>query len=238
MKYAHFSVFTLAVTLLLGASISFAQQAPAPELYHIHVVKAAPGKLTQLIDAYKNAPGPAENEPQFSPIILRHREGAEWDLIVVAPLGKQTTITAAPAPQAIQDYYQRLQPLSDWHSDTFAVGPAWAEVQKALVPAKDATPVYQVTDYLAVAGQRAQLRKVLEGDQSTPGRNILFSHAEGASWNYLTVTRYDSWAALGAPAAPAQSGTPQPDPGMAMREYLVAHHDTITVYVSGGQPIR
>ena len=36
-------------------------QAAAPELYHIHVVQAAPGKLTELIDAYRNGPAPATN---------------------------------------------------------------------------------------------------------------------------------------------------------------------------------
>jgi hypothetical protein len=243
MKHAHLRLgLSLAATLLLGTSISVAQQtqAPARELYHIHVVKAAPGKLLQLIDAYKNAPAPAVDEPQFAPVILRHREGAEWDLIVITPLGKQTTISAAPGPQATQYYSQRLDPLADWHSDTFTVGPSWAEVQKALVPAKDAPAVYTVTDYRALAGQRSQLRNVLNGNvQGTPGRSILFSHAEGASWNFLMVTRYDSWAALGAPPpAQPQSGTQQPDAGLAMREYLAVHHDTIAIYISGGQPIR
>jgi hypothetical protein len=230
----------LAAVLVL-ASLTGAQppqQAQASEIYHVHVVKAAPGKLAQLINEYKNAPGPSPDEPQVSPIILRHREGSEWDLIVITPLGKKTTITADPVPQAVQAYYNRIQPLTDWHGDTFAVGPSWATVKKALVPEKNTQQaVYIVGDYRAVAGHRSQLQQVLAGDGSDANA-VLFTHAEGAPWNFLTVTRYDSWAAAGAAPPLAQGAQPAPDAGFALREHLAVHHDTICSYVSGGQPVK
>jgi hypothetical protein len=235
-------VLSITVVVLSGLALIAQQpqpQAPALELYHIHVVKAAPGKLLQLVDTYKSAPGPEANEPQVSPIILRHREGGEWDLIVITPLGKQTTISASALPQAVQDFNQRVQPLTDWHADTFTVGPVWDVVQKAIVPAKDAQPVYQISDYRSLTGHRQQLREVLDRNaQATPGRSVLFSHAEGAPWNFLSVTRYDSWAALGAPAPPPAAGATQQEAGLAIREHMSVHHDTIAQYVSGGQPIR
>lgn len=251
------SCFTLVATLvaafLLTTTIAIAQQpaqpqaqqpaaapaatpAPALELYHIHFSKAAPGKLLELIDTYKNAPAPPANEPQVTPIILRHRDGDEWDLLVITPLAKQATISAdAPSP-ALQAYYQRVGPLSDWHNDTFVVGPSWAVVQKALVVVKG-EPVYVVTDYRSLPGHRAQLRQVLDRNaQDTPGRNVLFAHAEGASWNFLNVTRYDSWAEVGAaPPQPAAGAAPQ-DTGLALRDHMAVHHDTIAIFVSGGQP--
>ena len=232
--------------LLLTATITVAQQpaqpqqqAPALELYHIHMSKAAPGKLPQLIEAYQNAPAPEASQPQVTPIILRHREGAEWDLITITPLGKQVTLTASAPPQALQDYFTRLGPLSDWHADTFVVGPSWAVVQKTLVPAKDAQAVYVVSDYRSLAGHRAQLRQILDRNaQDTPGRSVLFAHVEGAPWNFLAVTSYDSWNAIGAPPPQQASGTPRPEAGLELREHMAVHHDTIAVYVSGGQPIR
>ncbi len=235
------------MALLLTAAISVAQQpaqqpqqqAPALELYHIHLSKAAPGKLPQLIDAYQNGPAPEAGQPQVTPIILRHREGGEWDLITITPLGKQTTLTASAPPQALQDYFTRLGPLSDWHGDTFVVGPSWAVVQKALMPAKDAQPVYVVSDYRSLPGHRTQLRQILDRNaQDTPGRSVLFAHVEGAPWNFLSVTSYDSWAAVGAPPPQPASGGPQQEAGLALREHMAVHHDTIAVYVSGGQPIR
>lgn len=231
--------------LLLSAAISVAQQPaqqsqqPALELYHIHVSKAAPGKLPQLIDVYQKGPAPEAGQPQVTPIILRHREGGEWDLITITPLGKQITLTASDPPQAVQDYFARLGPLSDWHGDTFVVGPSWAVVQKALLPAKDAQPVYVVSDYRSLPGHRTQLRQILDRNaQDTPGRSVLFAHVEGAPWNFLSVTSYDSWAAVGAPPPQPASGTPRQEPGLDLREHMAVHHDTIAVYVSGGQPIR
>lgn len=248
MKKSHLvKSVSFVATLLLTAAIAVSQQptqpsqqqAPALELYHIHVSKAAPGKLTQLIDAYQNAPAPQASQPQITPIILRHREGGEWDLITITPLGKQTTLTATAPPQAVQDFFTRLGPLSDWHGDTFAVGPSWAIVQKALVPAKDAQAVYVVSDYRSLAGHRPQLRQILDRNaQDTPGRSVLFAHVEGAPWNFLTVTSYDSWNAIGAPPPQPASGTSRLEPGLELREHMAVHHDTIAVYVSGGQPIR
>lgn len=247
MNNAHVRTgISLVIAFLLTGTISIAQQpaqpqapqpAPALELYHIHISKAAPGKLTQLIDTYKNGPAPAADEPQVTPIILRHRDGDEWDLITITPLGKQVTLSANAPSQATQDYFQRVGPLTDWHSDTFVVGPSWAVVQKALVVAKG-EPVYVVTDYRSLPGHRPQLRQVLDRNaQDTPGRNVLFAHVEGASWNFLNVTRYDSWAEMGALPQPAAGVAPQ-DQGLAIREHLAVHHDTIAIYVSGGQPIR
>jgi hypothetical protein len=243
MKMHLRSGIPLVAAVLLTATTTFAQQpaqppAPALELYHIPISKAAPGKLPQLIEAYKSEPAPAADEPQVTPIILRHRDGDEWDLVTITPLGKQVTLSASAPPQATLDYYQRLAPLSDWHNDTFVLGPSWAVVQKALVVAKG-EPVYVVTDYRALPGHRPQLRTVLDRNaQDTPGRNVLFAHVEGAAWNFLDITRYDSWADVGAPPPQPPAGTQPQDQGLAMREHVAVHHDTIATYVSGGQPIR
>lgn len=234
------NILSLFIVLLLSATIIAAQgsqqAAPAYELYHIHIVAAAPGKLPELIEAYKNAPGPSADEPQVTPIMLRHAQGGAWDLIVITPLGKQTTITASVPPQAVQDFNARLAPLSSWHGDTFAIGPVWTIVQKMLVPAKG-EPIYQVSDYRSLPGHRAQLQKVLV-DSPAAERSVLFAHIEGAPWNFLNITRFDSWAELGAPPQPAAEGATQQQTGLALRTHMAVHHDTIATYVSGGQPIK
>lgn len=234
------NALSVIIVFLLNATIAVAQgsqqAAPAYELYHIHIVASAPGKLTELIETYKNGPRPEADEPQVTPIILRHAQGGEWDLMVITPLGKQTTITVAAAPQAVLDFNQRVQPLTNWHADTFVAGPAWAVVQKMLVPVKG-EPVYQVSDYRSLPGHRAQLLQVLN-DSPAASRSILFSHVEGAPWNFLNVTRFDSWAELGAPPQPAAGGATPQQTGLALRNHMAVHHDTIATYVSGGQPIK
>jgi len=216
-------------------------QTPSPpaapqEIYHVHVVKAAAGKLPELLEAYKNTVPPDPGDPQVSPIILRHREGGEWDLIVITPRGKDHTLRSDAPPQPVQDFNQRIIPITDWHADTFAVGPTWDVVQKALVPARAAQAVYVVTDSRAITGHRPQLRQTLDriGEQAS-GRNVLFAHMEGQPWNFLSVTRYDSWADLGqqqtAPAGPQ-------DPSLDLRRDMAVHNDTVATWVGGAEARR
>jgi hypothetical protein len=68
--------------------------------------------------------------------------------------------------------------------------------------------------------------------EQSAGRNVLFAHIEGEPRNFLSVTRYDSWADLGQPQT-APSG-PQ-DPSMDLRRDMAVHHDTVATYVSGGE---
>lgn len=220
---------------IFGWSVSFdaAAQTAQSELYHIHFVKAAPGKLMELIEAYKAWPPPDKSQPQVNPLILRHRQGAEWDILVITPMGTEVTLSAAAPPPEIQKGNEQLATISEWHGDTFVVGPAWETVRQALVPDAAAEGiVYLVSDYRAMPGHRPQLRQNLE--EPNPGTNgdVLFTHMEGAPWNYLLVSRYPSWASLGAPAPAGQ------DQGVPIRDHLAVHHDTLAMYVWGGTPIR
>jgi hypothetical protein len=216
-----------------------AQQPPSPpaealELYHVHVVKAAAGKLSDLIDAYSPGPAARPGDPQVAPIVLRHREGGEWDLLVITPLGKDHSLNADPPPPEVQAFNQRIIPITDWHGDTFAVGPPWESVQKAILPARRAQTVYVVTDLRALTGHRPQLRQTLDRiGQQASGRSALFAHVEGAPWNFLTITRYDSWADLGQ----QQTGQPsQPlDNSLDLRRDMAVQHDTVATYVGGGE---
>jgi len=229
-----------AVACLAWVTPAFAQQPPPPaaplEIYHVHVVKAAAGKLPELIEVYKNAVAPDPGDPQVDPIILRHREGGEWDIIVVTPRGKDYTLRSDALPAPIQAFNEKVIPLTDWHADTFTVGPTWDVVQKALVPARGAQPVYTVTDYRALTGHRSQLRQTLDRIvEQSAGRSVLLSHVEGAPWNFIAITRYDSWADLGqqqtAPAGPQ-------DPSLDLRRDMAVHHDTVATYVGGGEARR
>ena len=205
-----------------------AAQPGSLELYHFHFTKAAPGKVNELIDAYKQAPvAPGNPGP---PLILRHLQGADWDLLVLAPLGKDETLTPTASAEE-QKFYQRLRGLSAQHGDTFTSGPPWNDVRTALAggPAPavasastagtaattgtagtagtgTASPgnvsegtVYTVTTYRSLPGHRDQLANTLRRLAALfPERRTVFEHVEGASWEFVLLQRYDSWSALGA----------------------------------------
>jgi len=102
---------------------------PADELYHVHFAKAAPGKLQELIAGYKRAPVPA-GEPG-PPLIFRHLQGDDWDLLVLTPLGKEETLR--PGLDAEQQKWTlQMRGLRMQHGDTFTSGPAWSEARAAL----------------------------------------------------------------------------------------------------------
>lgn len=221
----------------------------AQEVYHVHFVKAAPGKLPEMIDAYVNAP--ADPNASAPPLILRHVEGDDWDLLVLTPMGKEDKVTAGAPSTADMQFIQRTRPLRAMHTDTITVGPAWATTRAALAtpnPGVQATgtsggaptsAVYVVTTMRAQPGHRDQLEQVLRRIAALdPGRTVTLQHLEGAAWDFATVTRYDSWAAFAENEATpdaqrlrAQSFRSADGPSLELREHLAEHHDTLAVRV-------
>jgi hypothetical protein len=199
------------------------------DVYHVHFVKAAAGKATQLADNLKQA-DPTDPMPGHT-LVLRHMDGDSWDYAVIQHMGTKATVDAArPAPSpAVRD-------LSDWHNDTFVSGPSWADFTKAMGiddagKSKSAGSVYAVSVYRPVAGHRDQLEKVLgeppaAGDTSSG--NLLLQHLEGGAWTYLTVARYNSWQDYATNQTNLASQTNTSGSGwFQLREHVSFHTDTL-----------
>jgi hypothetical protein len=217
-----------------------AQADAGAELYHVHFVKAAPGKLVELIDEYVNAPAnPLGSTP---PVLLRHRQGDDWNLLVLTPLGAEATLRAVRPSAERMQFFTRIRTLGSEHNDTFAIGPVWPEAQKLVLGERAESAggtgtgaVYVVSVFRSVPGHREQLegalRKSAADDSSS--RTLMLQHMEGASWEFLTITRYDSWAAFGEseqktgaqPLSPTSSA-------LALTEHLAEHHDTVAERVT------
>src|SRR6476469_4833666 len=162
---------SLAALLFLATTIT-AQQAPSAaggpaaaartDLYMVHFAKAAPGKTTEFINSLKVPP--PDTPMATHTLILRHLDGDDWDFAVIQHLGAKTTIEAsAPIGPAAQ------RELRIWHTDTYALGPSWAEFSKAMgigSPQAGAAPagkdVYVLSDYRGAAGHRTQLEDTLK----------------------------------------------------------------------------
>jgi hypothetical protein len=160
------------------------------DVYHVHFTHAAPGKANALADSLKQ-PDPTSPMPGHS-VVLRHQDGDSWDYVAIEHLGTKFTLDAvrpAPAP-AMRD-------LSDWHTDTYVNGPAWADFAKALGINEGAgkSAVYIVSVYRAIPGHREQLDAILTtqpaGDPAAG--NVVLQHLEGAAWTFLAVARYATW---------------------------------------------
>ena len=154
------------------------------DLYHVHFTHAAPGKANALADSLKQ-PDPAAPMPGHA-IVLRHQDGDSWDYVAVEHLGTKATVDAArPAqPPAARD-------ASDWHTDTYVTGPAWADFAKAMGINEGAgkSAIYIVSVYRALPGHREQLEAILNSQPAgdPAAGNVVLQHAEGAAWTFMAV---------------------------------------------------
>jgi len=214
--------------VLAGWGPAFAQQTQSAvatgtaDIYHVHFTKAAPGQAAALGKAL-STPDPKAPMPDHF-VVLRHQEGDDWDYVVIQHLGPKATVESGAAPaDASRD-------LRAWHDDTFVIGPSWADFTKAMGTASPGM-VYIVGVQRAVPGHRDQLQKSLSAPPAGASKietgSVLMQHVEGGDWNYLTITRYNSWRDLGADRA-AAAADPSGAGGWAdIREHSAFHRDTI-----------
>ncbi len=236
-----FAMVSCALAGLCGAQQPAAQppaqapQAAFTDVYLVHFSKAAPGKAQELQQSML-APAPETPMPTHV-LLLLHREGDDWDFAAIAHQGASFTIKASdvrPTP---------ARELRAWHNDTLAVGPPWPEFARAMgigTPQAGAQPagnaIYVLTTYRGAAGHREQLLQTLQRLDLVarkPGNSVILRHAEGSPWDYVMITRYDSWQDLAAnqsdPEAEQRArraGFTQ-TPGLELREHMASHHDTI-----------
>jgi hypothetical protein len=222
-------VSCLAVSLLGAAVVANAQQpssAPATDVYHVHFAKAVPGQAAALLEQLKK---PAADAPMPGhSIVLRHRAGDDWDYCVIQHLGTNATVKVTTPPP------DDVIAMTAWHTDTFAAGPAWPEFARAMAIGADAAggagSVYELAVWRAVPGQRAQLRSVLTRPPATGAKvqpaQLLLAHLEGGPWNFLAITRYNSWQDY---ATDEEANTPGKgqDGWNEARKFAVHHIDTL-----------
>ncbi len=198
------------------------------DLYHVHFAKSAVGKAAEHGDFLKKPDPDAPMPGHF--IVLRHQNGDSWDYCVISHLGTKATLDAArPAPPAA------VPALNEWHTDTYAAGPAWTQFAKEMGvddAAKSATSAYVVSIYRPAPGQREALDKFMNeppdrASDSTSG-NVVLQHMEGAAWTFLKVSRNNSWADFGKDMAAGIAGMNKSDAGwFKLRNMAGFHTDTL-----------
>lgn len=200
------------------------------DLYHVHFAKSAVGKAAEHGDSLKKQDPEAPMPGHF--IVLRHENGDSWDYCVIEHLGTKVTLdttadaSATPPPSV---------PLNEWHTDTYASGPSWAQFAKEMGlddPSKTTASAYVVSVYRPAPGQRDALDKFLNeppdrATDSTSG-NVVLQHMEGAAWMFLKVSRNNSWADFGKDEAASIADLKKPDSGwFKLRDLAAFHTDTL-----------
>jgi len=178
---------------LLGVLFGALGTAQAGELYRIELMRAAPGKLIEVIDRL-NAASP-ESAGKNGPFVLRHSQGDQWDLMVVTPVGDYSHYFSRVAILARRAATRSLglslaQNLA-WREDVFMYGPARAVFATRYSKAG----FFHIEMFQALAGHSDKLlqQRAMENDYLRRiGRqqNLIFRRDLGAAWDVMTIGFY------------------------------------------------
>ena len=215
-------------TAAASSPAAAAATAANTDLYHVHFAKSATGKAAEHADNLKKQDPKAPMPGHL--VVFRHMDGDAWDYCTVEHLGTKATVEAnRPAPSAAQ------MALGDWHTDTFATGPAWTEFAKQMGlddAAKSTASGYVVSMYRPVTGQREALEKFLNEPPDravdTASGNVVLQHLEGAAWTFVAIARYNSWGDYGKNQTNSVALMNKKDGGWFKLRSLVSFHtDTL-----------
>jgi len=234
----------VALAVILCAPSSHPQQ---KYLYKASLVQAAPGKLLDLIDAYKDL-WAAESRVagEEAPLWMRHSQGDRWDLLILYPMGSYSDYyrseRVAAREKAVERWRAMVQTAIAWQEDVFAYGPPLDEVRKAFSGAG----FFHVEMFQVLPGRQAALYEEREMENAyaralKEPENLIFVRDQGAAWDLFTVgcfrdLKHYAESANVSPqdqeAAAKAAGFASPSQvGPYLRIFIALHHDTLAVAV-------
>jgi len=216
----------IAFCAALGASSAWADEPPpsmrGDVLYRMTLLRAAPGRLLELVAAVKGRG-----------LRLRHSQGDQWDLMVLAPVAGYAELGRA-APLAEPG-------LVAWQEDELVRGPELGRLEGFA-----GAGLFHVEMFVALAGRRDDLLREREMENTYLAalgrpRNAIFVRELGAAWDAFTIGAYRSWkhfaerddisAERSAAAARAAGFEGDDRIGPYLRSLIQSHHDTLATPV-------
>ena len=246
--------FTFPALLSMAALAAGRPQSSEPTyLYKTTFVRAAPGKLLDLIALYKDRMAVADTSGDERPLWWRHTQGDQWDLMLLFPMGSYTEYYSKErlsrrkkadesSSLSQKEFSQKLNACSAWREDIFVMGPPLEIVKKAFT----GTAYYHIEIFVSLPGKQEELFKEREMEnayQVGTGRpeNMIFVRDQGATWDLFTLGCYRDlkhWAESPdipkekRDSAARQAGFKSPDEiGPYMRTLIDFHRDTMGVAI-------
>jgi len=240
--------------LAAAALASLASTAEAATLYRAMFVRAAPGRLLDVIALYKERMLVYETAGDEPPFWVRHSQGDHWDLMFLFPMesfteffSKERVARRASAAQELglpapAEFRQMVRERMSWHEEVFVEGPPVGELRKAF----EGAGLFHIEVFQALPGKQAELKREREMENTfleKIGRpkNLIFTHVEGAGWDLFTIGVYRDLKHYAESsdvprekleAAARAAGFMGVDAiGAFLRTLISTHHDTLAVPV-------
>jgi len=238
-------MYGLLTALLLSAGLGATD---SPYLYRVLMLRAAPGELLSTIELFK------ERMPVFAaadgaPLILRHRQGDQWDLFLLFPMEsfpsyhsreRMARREAAANRSGMTDaaFDQALAARVSWREELFVEGPPLEMVNTAA----DAGTFFHIEMFIALPGKHEALLEQRHMENAylvalDRPQNMIFTRVAGAAWDLFTLGVYrdmpywaasDTISAERADAAAKAAGFEGGDRiGTYMRTLILEHKDTL-----------
>ena len=222
-------------------------------LYKVALIRAAPGRLLDLIELLKEERDLLRDGEEPLPFWMRHTQGDQWDLMILYPMG------------SFHEYYEpereaRRMDLGEWKGLSFGQLQIEADLlisyrEEIFVRGPDPQVLdahfsqndfYHAEMFVALPGRRAQLLEERRMENrylralSRP-ENLIFVREAGGPWDSFTLGFYEDLQqyALAADQDPADSERAAIAAGFEgaarignyMRSLILYHRDTLAVSI-------
>lgn len=225
----------------------------AEYLYKTTLVRAAPGKLSELIDLIKTRMEQYEKVGDAKPFWMRHSQGDHWDLLLLFPIESYSKYYSAERmgrrQKAANDsglteeaFRRTFSELVAWDEDLFVYGPPLEQVRKAF----EGASFFHVEMFLELPGKHAELYKQREMENAylkniNRPQNLIFTRDQGAVWDLFTIGFYrdikhfsesaDIPEEMEEKAARLAGFAGANKIGFYLRTLMAQHHDTLAVSI-------
>jgi hypothetical protein len=227
-------------------------------LYHVVMLRAAPGRLLDLIELLREERDLLRDVGEPLPYWMRHTQGDQWDLLMLYPMGSfHEYYEPARAARRLEsgtqkglsegDLKREVDRLTSWRDELFVRGPT-PDVLGAAFGSND---FYHVEMFVALAGRHRDLleeRRMENEYLRGIGRpqNLIFLREAGGPWDSFTLGFYrdlkhysesgDIPAADEDRAARAAGFRGADQIGATLRRFILYHRDTLCVSISEYSP--
>lgn len=241
---AFFSIFLLSMPIA-------AEPLEGEYLYKVTTMRIERGKLKEFLAWYSelNATSVFEDAGTPRPMLMRHSQGDQWDLLKIEPMGSWTAYHArsrvkrrGKAAEKHADLINSGKAMIAFSEDVFAYGPSLEVIQKAY----EENAFYHIEMFEAAPGKAGALfeqRRMENAYLAATGQteNMIFRRAAGSDVDVFTIGFHESLQTFSTPsgaskeeaeaAAVAAGFKNRADISFLLRSLISGHHDTLAVKV-------
>jgi hypothetical protein len=240
------------ILAFIAAAVSPAEaEEDGDYLYKVTMVRAAPGKLSDLLGYYADlkSSGYYQKAGERAPFIMRHSQGDQWDLLILSPMEGWVSYYQPrrgdlrnKADNAAKDIVARRADLVAFSEDLFAYGPNVKEIAADFA----ANALFHIEMFNAAPGKGGELYTQREMENAYLGatdqtENSIFRVEAGGDVDVFTIGFHKDLKAFAADspasadekeaAAKAAGFKDRADISFYLRSLISSHHDTLATKV-------